>query len=1473
MATITKWQLCILCQKESDEELVCPLANPVISRREVAYKEIIAVASQFRAIDAAPHPEVELPDEESMSQNKASWHKSCRQLYKASSLEHANKIHSEGLPPLRKRLRRISTVVNRDMCLFCGEKTNAADHSFQKVTLTKEIHDKAVALGEDRIVGLLSEGDLVAIEAKYHRNCYTSFNRRYAEIRKEVVAHEDLEATAENELFQFIKEEIVEGHEIFVLQDLTDMMTERLEQHGIKKTVNRTFLKNRVLEYFPNMTAEKGVRDRVFIVCSKVARQIISSASKTPDEEARTLLSAASILREAVFDHDAFKFDGLFPHGCEESCVPQRMKYFFRQLLAGPKSSPDEDNSRKVLSVSQVAMLNIRSISANYKCEPPLAVFLALKLHSQTRSKSLVELLHDNALSISYKKLLTIEVNFAHAVANESRNNGGIVCPTNLRQHIFTVAALDNLDHNPTSRTANSSFHGTGISIFQFPSSINPGLEKECLRINSNKTCGAGSRGSILPRSYTFVPPVGRNLVNQPPLKHEQSVSMTSFDEEQNQEQSWISAVNDALYLNSERRNDSPLMWSSFHAARSDAVGQPDKNIAALLPLFRDKAATPEMIRHGMNLIKDVTEHLNPHQVPVMVVDQPLYDLAKKIQWTFPDIFGEEKFLVMLGGLHIEMVLWSTMGDLLRGSGWPEILKEAGLAKTEVAAAAFLTASNVMRTRYAHQVTLVVLGGLLKRAHECSGTQINIEEWVTECSQSSPTVRFWLLIHKYQQIIFMFIRAHRERKFALMVMTLKKLVPLFFAMDRQNYARWIPIFIRDLEALPQSTKAEFDIGRWVITCSNRRFSSIPIDHAHEQANKRVKGVGGMIGLTENPEMLERWIVAGPEICRVIEQFSGANVNDDIEELPHHEEGYTSQQRFHRHAKDLSEVFMSKGNPFEEDSENLITLDNKVCESPAAAASVGNVELIGLEQYNNFRKSILESNERLLIQPIKRNNLVLFHDTKRKKKTAVNIKIHHFKHHAELFGQAFLVLDSRGGNLEEFFRHESSQYPPALSCEGSLNSCTKSDLLAYILEASISSAISVDEELVAPDAYDFIVNDGGVLIHSLPGTNVEGKTFDSYCDKVFYPRVRHDLQRSARVDIVWDQYRALTIKGGTREKRGTGTRQRVSGSAKVPRNWQEFLTNIDNKKELFSFLSQKIREGHFPGDKDVYITAGHEVHHVGNSSAMDECNHEEADTRVLVHLLHALQRSSLGLVHTGDTDVVVILLTNFHHIKATNPAAEIWISFKAGKTTRIMSLNNIATNLGPITCKAMALFHAFTGSDSTSSFKFKGKRYCCKLMQEVPSLMEEFATIVDTPFQTSPRLKEVAARFVCRLYSNESEDYSDVDLVRMRVFSQKTRDVERIPPTSDALEQHLKRSVFQASIWATAHMSMMPDNNPTCHGWKEEDGKLLPIWTLLPLAKDILNVDVKCTCVSTCSVCKCIKNNLKCTRLCKCTCEK
>ena len=43
----------------------------------------------------------------------------------------------------------------------------------------------------------------------------------------------------------------------------------------------------------------------------------------------------------------------------------------------------------------------------------------------------------------------------------------GLVCPVDLKKNVFTTAATDNLGHNPSSATAESSFHGTTISAFQ----------------------------------------------------------------------------------------------------------------------------------------------------------------------------------------------------------------------------------------------------------------------------------------------------------------------------------------------------------------------------------------------------------------------------------------------------------------------------------------------------------------------------------------------------------------------------------------------------------------------------------------------------------------------------------------------------------------------------------------------------------------------------------------------------------------------------------------------------------------------------------------------------------------------------------------------------------------------------------------------------------------------------------------------
>ena len=48
-----------------------------------------------------------------------------------------------------------------------------------------------------------------------------------------------------------------------------------------------------------------------------------------------------------------------------------------------------------------------------------------------------------------------------------------------------------------------------------------------------------------------------------------------------------------------------------------------------------------------------------------MAFDQPLFALAKFVQWKWPVSYGEKKFVVMFGGLHSEMALLNIISDLL----------------------------------------------------------------------------------------------------------------------------------------------------------------------------------------------------------------------------------------------------------------------------------------------------------------------------------------------------------------------------------------------------------------------------------------------------------------------------------------------------------------------------------------------------------------------------------------------------------------------------------------------------------------------------------------------------------------------------------------------------------------------------------------------------------------------------------------
>ena len=117
---------------------------------------------------------------------------------------------------------------------------------------------------------------------------------------------------------------------------------------------------------------------------------------------------------------------------------------------------------------------------------------------------------------------------------------------------------------------------------------------------------------------------------------------------------------------------------------------------------------------------------------------------------------------------------------------------------------------------------------------------------------------------------------------------------------------------------------------------------------------------------------------------------------------------------------------------------------------------------------------------------------------------------------------------------------------------------------------------------------------------------------------------------------------------------------------MPRYWQNFLRHSENKTELFQFLADKVVESSFANR--VIITKGQNA--LSNQIDVDlsdvsPCNHEEADTRIFLHVSDAVNKGfNTLIVKANDTDVLVIAVAMFARLQEKG-LQELWISYGQG----------------------------------------------------------------------------------------------------------------------------------------------------------------------------------------------------------------
>ena len=286
---------------------------------------------------------------------------------------------------------------------------------------------------------------------------------------------------------------------------------------------------------------------------------------------------------------------------------------------------------------------------------------------------------------------------------------------------------------------------------------------------------------------------------------------------------------------------------------------------------------------------------------------------------------------------------------------------------------------------------------------------------------------------------------------------------------------------------------EFQSGNFVVHKTSNKFSAIAIDKCHEQNNaktKQSKGSGGAVGLIGNPGALRRWMVAGPEIARIITeseeqaatlQSSSKNTGD-----LHHDQHSGVQEAFQKEVKTLVSVLEDMGNPFLEGSQDLLVIDTRDVMDTAVAETVRKFETLGEGQYKAFVDERLDLCTKSVTEILSKNKLPLFYWPPVKTQSKQKKQLVALKSDCGLFSRLCISCQTRDGDLDQFFSHENHAAPPSLSKGGKLRHGVKADLL-HCLESNVSanrSVPAVDATVFEGAAVVQIKNLSGVCRHSV-----------------------------------------------------------------------------------------------------------------------------------------------------------------------------------------------------------------------------------------------------------------------------------------------------------------------------------------------------------------------------------------------------
>ena len=130
------------------------------------------------------------------------------------------------------------------------------------------------------------------------------------------------------------------------------------------------------------------------------------------------------------------------------------------------------------------------------------------------------------------------------------------------------------------------------------------------------------------------------------------------------------------------------------------------------------------------------------------------------------------------------------------------------------------------------------------------------------------------------------------------------------------------------------------------------FVSIGADHACEHLNKLMKVHGGLIGISNNPNERQRFLLAAPELSCLAKEIKDQFRDVGSKAVEHHDLSPSKTKREHGTISRIKDAIQSHGNPFAVEGNMIFTILTHAYIPDEYVPQILNIDDTGQKLYEN-----------------------------------------------------------------------------------------------------------------------------------------------------------------------------------------------------------------------------------------------------------------------------------------------------------------------------------------------------------------------------------------------------------------------------------------------------------------------------------------------------------------------------------------